>query len=159
MTDRQTAIVFLNTVIEPAIQAISLWSPAAGQLLLGTALQESKLYQRRQIGGGPALGLFQMEPITHDDIWESYLRYRPVLAGRVLVVAQRTEPPDAEWLVTHDRYAAAMARIKYLRSPEVLPAGDDVVAMAAYWGKFYNSRNESDKIQQFIDTWRQVMGE
>src|SRR5258708_26545125 len=38
---------------------------------------------RSQLGGGPAVGLFQMEPTTHDDCWTNFLNFRPVLAGKV----------------------------------------------------------------------------
>src|SRR5260221_162978 len=53
------------------------------ELLLGTALQESGLTYRVQLGGGPARGLFQMEPNTHDDIWDNFLKYRVPLATAV----------------------------------------------------------------------------
>ena len=51
-------------VIRPALRALDLWSPAAEDLVLGTAAQESGLAYLRQIGGGPALGLWQIEPAT-----------------------------------------------------------------------------------------------
>lgn len=47
---------------------MGLHSMAAEQLLLGTAIQESHLKYRRQIGG-PALGYFQVGTNTQDDIW------------------------------------------------------------------------------------------
>ncbi len=159
MTNRVQAQAFLNTVIEPACQAIGYWSPAAGVLLLGTAIQESQLCYRRQIGGGPGLGLFQCEPSTYRSLHDDFLRYRPALLAKVQATADRTEWPEPEWLVTHDRFSAAIARCRYLWAPEALPAADDIPAMAAYWSRHYNTRNESDKIQQFIDNWHAVMGE
>jgi len=159
MTNRVQAQAFLNTVIEPACQAIGYWSAAAGVLLLGTAIQESQLCYRRQIGGGPGLGLFQMEGATHDDIWSNYLAYRPELAAKILHVAQRTERPEAEWLVTHDRYAAAMARTLYLRVPSALPPADDIRAMGNYYKVWYNTASGAGSAQQFIDNWHAVMGE
>ena len=78
---------FLEQVIRPALQAIDLDSLAAEQLLLATALQESDLRNTVQMGGGPALGYFQMEPATHDDIWANFLRYRGALAGKVRALA------------------------------------------------------------------------
>ena len=47
------------------------------QLLLGTAAVESYFIYRRQLGGGPAVGLWQMESRTARDIFDNYLRYRP----------------------------------------------------------------------------------
>jgi hypothetical protein len=69
-----TPQVFLTTIIEPVLHHLTEipYDRAAAQLLLGTALKESlQLKYRRQIQG-PALGYYQMEPATHDDIWNNY---------------------------------------------------------------------------------------
>jgi hypothetical protein len=57
---------------------------AAEQLLLGTAMQEDDLVHRRQMGGGPARGFFQMELATHNDIWQNFLKFRKELADKVI---------------------------------------------------------------------------
>lgn len=159
MVTRDTAIAFLNTIIDPALQAIDLWSQAAAELLLGTALQESGLIHRRQIGGGPALGLLQIEPTTYQDIHQNYLRYplRSTLLNRTLAVARRSEWPEAEWLVTHDHFSVAVARIKYLRVPHELPLAGDVDAMAWYWKGWYNAGG-SGSADEYIANWHAVMG-
>ncbi len=74
---------FLASVIRPTLMTLGLYSPAAEQLLLATAIQESHLTHRKQIGG-PALSYFQIEPKTHNDIWDNFLKYRPQLSGKVL---------------------------------------------------------------------------
>jgi len=67
---------FRRDVIAPVLQKSGLDSEAAEELLLGTAVQESLNFKyRRQMGGGPARGYFQMEPATHDDIWDNYLQF------------------------------------------------------------------------------------
>lgn len=65
-------------LIQRATISLGLWSQAAEDLLLGTAIQESGLVHVRQVGG-PALGYWQMEPATHDDIWASFVQHRPEL--------------------------------------------------------------------------------
>ena len=40
-------------VVRPALQAIGAWSPAAENLVMGTAGQESRLTHLHQLGGGP----------------------------------------------------------------------------------------------------------
>ena len=81
--------------------------------LLGTARVESDLRHRRQIGG-PALGLFQMEPATHNDIWESYLKYRAQLAERVqkLLTSEKDDKLVETHCVVVERYqnTSKMAR-------------------------------------------------
>ena len=109
-------------------------SEAAEQLLLGTALQESDLRATVQDGGGPALGYFQMEPNTHNDIWANYLAFHADLAAKVRSLASvAAGTPEARILVTNHRYAAAMTRVHYLRVSAPLPAAGDVMAMANYW--------------------------
>ena len=65
-----TPRAFVNNVIHPTLCSLTeiSYAAAAVELPLGTARVESGLRHRRQIGGGPALGLSQMEPNTHDDI-------------------------------------------------------------------------------------------
>lgn len=58
---------FRDYIIKPSLTHIGLWSPAAEQLVLATAMAESNLRYLQQING-PALGLYQIEPITHRDM-------------------------------------------------------------------------------------------
>ena len=56
-------------VIRPALQAVGLHSLAAEQLLLGTAAAGDQSADVCPPGARPGVGIFQMEPATHDDIW------------------------------------------------------------------------------------------
>ena len=145
-----------NFVIRPALEWLEMGGQAAEELLLGTALQESNgvyLTQR----GGPALGLWQMEPDTHDDIWRNFLRYRSDLAGLVrglaLAHTAHTAIPDAAQMMSNLLYACAMARIHYFRSPRPLPAVGDVKAQAAYWDEVYNCNPAKGHTSQYVANW------
>lgn len=152
------AIAFRDEIIVPALNAINLYSQAAAELLLGTALQESKLVYRRQIGGGPARGLFQMEMATHDDIHANYLKYRSSLRNAVLhLKSSLTAKAEAE-LTDNDAYAAAMARVLYKRAPKALPQAGDVPGMAAYWKQYYNTPLGAGSVDQYVASWSSVMG-
>lgn len=145
---------FLNQVIRPALTAINLDSPAAEQLLLATALQESDLRATVQLGGGPALGYFQMEPATHDDIWANFLRYRVELAASLRDLAGiAAGTPRAALLASNHRYAAAMTRVHYMRVPAPLPPAGDAAAMAAYWKDHYNTAGGAGSTAQFMRKW------
>lgn len=65
------ARTILLDAIRPALTALAAGGLASEQLLLGTAIQESLLIHRQQLGGRSALGLFQMETATHDDCWNN----------------------------------------------------------------------------------------
>lgn len=125
-------------VVRPVIRSIGLYSPAAEKLLLCTALVESNMTYIKQIGKGPALGLFQMEPNTHDDIWVNFLRYKPELAKKVAAHAIRGQGSSAQ-LMGNMEYATAMARVHYFRKREPLPHENDIEGMARYWKNHYNT--------------------
>lgn len=147
-------------VVRPALQAIDLWSPAAEDLVLGTGLVESRFMFLRQLGGGPALGLWQMEPATHDDVWRNFLDFRPELGERVGALAAWRKLPMIEpaaragELAWNLRYAAALCRVHYRRAPAPLPEAGDVDGYAAYWKRFYNTAAGAGTAAAFAALYR-----
>ncbi len=139
-------------VIRPTLERLRLHSPAAEKLLLGTAIAESTVGGEtflRQMGTGPALGIYQIEPGTNADVWQHYLSFRPLLAGRVLCFSAGAYARE-EQLVWNLAYATAIARLVYRRAPEPLPAPGDVVAIAAYWKRHFNTRRGKGTVEGFI---------
>ena len=87
----------LRILIRDTLEQIGLCSDSAVELLMGTCAQESALGKyRRQIGGGPALGIMQMEPNTYKDIVKNYLKYKPALVSNILKASGLKEMPEAE---------------------------------------------------------------
>ena len=153
----QLARSILLDAIRPALSTLEAGGLAAEQLLLGTAIQESLLIHRQQLGGGPALGLFQMETATHDDCWSNYLKFRSDLANRVKQTLEAGQQPLAAIMKVNDRYAAAMCRIRYLRAPGALPAANDTAAMANYWKEHYNTPLGAGTPEEFLSKWPQYV--
>ncbi|OGR93728.1 MAG: hypothetical protein A2V88_00735 [Elusimicrobia bacterium RBG_16_66_12] len=143
---------FRELVIGPTLLAIQLHTQAAENLLLGTALVESGLRHLRQLGGGPARGLYQMEPATHDDHWRNFLIGRDELRVNIegLMFAAM---PALEQLVINLGYATAMCRIHYLRVWRQLPEADDVRALAAYWKQWYNTPAGKGNESRFVELY------
>lgn len=88
---------------------------------MGTAAQESRLSYLHQIGGGPALGLWQMEPTTHDDIWVNWLAGKDQLQTYLMHLCrvardQALPHPPADTVLFNLRYGAAMCRVHYAPS-------------------------------------------
>ncbi|NYZ12872.1 hypothetical protein HL658_09935 [Azospirillum sp. RWY-5-1] len=135
---------------------------AAVELLLGTAAHESGLRALDQITSaadrtlGPAFGLFQIEPATHDDIWDNFLKHRPALAGRVAALAA-AQPSRHEQLATTLAYAAAIARLVYYRSPVPLAAPGDIAGHAAVWKRVYNTAAGKGRPDQFVEAWTRLV--
>jgi len=143
-------------VIRPVLNAMGMYSQAAENLLIGTALHESKCKYLLQIDG-PALGLYQMEPATHADLWRSYLLYRPTLAGKLWLWATRRETtgaphPDNNDLIGNLFYATAAARAQYYRARPPLPDADDIQGLAEYW-KDHWCKGCAGTVSQWVNSY------
>ena len=132
----------LDLVIRPTLDSLNVvdrgqWSISAEQLMLGTAITESTFggnTMLRQVEG-EALGVFQVEVETHEDIWRNWLRYRNDL--RFVIRGMSYQDPGA--LVWHLKYACAIARQVYRRSPYSLPEPGNAKAMGRMWKRDYNT--------------------
>lgn len=138
-------------IVRPALERIQLWSPPAEVIVLGSALVESELKYVKQLNGGPACGPHQMEPATHDDIYGSFLIYHPVIRQRVVCLSSSWFlKPDAREMIGNWMYAAAMCRVYYRRISAALPRADDVLGMACYWKRYYNTRLGAGTVDKAI---------
>ena len=156
-------------VVRPALQAVpSFWTPAAEDLIMGTAAQESRLtyLDQKEASGrrpqiGPGIGLWQMEAATHADLWR-WIRSRPGLGLQILVAAgvrtRDASPFEVELWHLHGnlRYACIMARALYRRRPEPLPPAGNVPAYAAYWKQHYNTPKGRGTVAQFVKNYQLV---
>lgn len=140
-------------VIVPTLCSIGLYSEAAVNLLLGTCAQESKMGTYIKQITGPALGIYQTEPNTHDDIWDNYLKYKPDLSGKILAIDAR----GTNSLIVNLSYATAIARVQYLRAPAPLPDASDLNGLAQYYKKYYNTPLGAATTQQFIDNYQRYV--
>ena len=120
---------------------------AAHESLLGKHL--------RQIGG-PARGLYGMEPATEADIWQTYLKFRPDLSAKISKISG-VAGPDILHLQYNHIYSTLMARLKLWRSPGHLPDAHDIDGMANYCKQFYNGPGKATAEKYTIDYLRLVL--
>jgi len=158
MAITEIAAVFLANTIRPALIQIGMWNPAAEELMLGTAVHESCGFKyRNQMGGGPALGYFQMEPATHNDIWTNYLSYRKSLASKVALLLSSPRADKLVELQLNDKYGAAMARLQYARAPEPLPLEGHLTDQALYWKRYYNTPLGAGTVTEYVNDWEKIV--
>jgi len=142
-------------IIRPVLKELATWrsgfhSEAAENLMLWTAMTESNLEYLHQLRG-PAIGLWQVEPATHEATWHYISRY-PEFASLVRSFScEKYTMPEAEEMHGNLYYNCAIARIKYWTIPKPLPHFLDTAAMADYWGRFYNTKNLDHDKQRFVD--------
>jgi hypothetical protein len=143
-------------VVRPTLYRIGLWHPAAENLVVGTALQESHLKYIDQLDKadkpGPAFGLCQMEGPTHYDLHMNFLKYKPDLRKKVLQLATffSGDLPDPAEMQFNLAYSAAMCRVHYYRVPYALPHPDDAEGLALYWKRWYNTRFGKGTVEQAL---------
>ena len=142
---------FREYIVRAPLQLVKLWSADAEELLMMTAAQESHLGEfLRQVGSGPALGIYQMEPATHADCWR-YITQKHV--------------PNLPWawqqtgdtLIWNLQYATVMCRIKYLEIPTAIPAATNIDGLAWYWKHWYNSDLGSGTAQEAIENYHRYV--
>ena len=142
----------LHETVIPALDKVGLGGLADQELVLGTGIQESGLIFRRQHGNGPARGLWQMEPRTFYDLWNSFVGRDRMLHDALEAIAGSMHPtPDM--LASNDQFAAAMCRVLYRRMPTPLPDAGDIKAQARYWKKYYNTPLGAGKEFEYVRNW------
>ena len=150
------ALSQLRNLTERTLKALNMYSEDALNLVLGTIYQESLggTYIR-QLSGGSALGICQMEPATFKDIIENYLNYNKDLKIRV-IVETNVHRLEAEALEYNLALSIAFCRLHYERYlfndiPET------VEEYAHAWKKYYNTHKGKGTEEQFINNYKKYI--
>ena len=162
---------FRDEIIEPVLRRMGMHSPSAVTLMMGTAIQESRLVYLRQLGPGPARGVYQIEPATAKDIVGRYFSHKPHVRARVAAALNGLLPPDVAWdenwtadderalefrLTADLAFQTALARVRYWMVPQPLP--QQLEQIAAYWKQHFNTPAGHGTVAQFILNYREFAG-
>lgn len=137
-----------KSLIERSLKELDeeLCTPAAVNLLLGTAAQESRfgtyLVQMR----GPAIGAFQMEPATFRWVQQKY--------GDTYKTVKFRVPEAMEWDL---RLAIIMCRLRYRPIAKELPDATNIQGLAKYWKEFYNTASGKGTVEEFIANYNMYL--
>src|SRR6185503_15996470 len=123
-------------VIQPPLKSIGLYSPGAEELLVATAAVESRLGTFVKQENGPAVGLYQMEPNTFNDIIHNDADVNKI---NILMVCGFRVIPDALEMVTNMKLATIMARLHYHRFPDPIPDAADIQGIWNLYKKRWNT--------------------
>lgn len=130
-------------IIRPTLEHLKDWSPAAENLLMGTAAQESQLGFRFHTNEHHGLGMFRISAKTHLEIWDEFLIKDPELASSLRGLASQQQflkTPHVE-LITNLSYATGVAWMIYRRHRADLPSAHCIDELATYWLRYYTNRN------------------
>lgn len=144
--------------VRPALEHLGMWSEAAENLVLGTAAHESGGFGwRTQAGGGPALGLWQIEPATLSDLYANFLAYHGRLLALLTDLRQADVPRDID-LRDNDRYGAGCCMLLYARHHAPLPVDpNDIPALAAFYKRWFNTPEGAATEKEFADDYRRYV--
>jgi hypothetical protein len=136
--------------------ALEMHSDAAEVLMIGTALAESDLRYIKQVGGGPALGVFQVELATALDV-RRYLARKDSLAGKLRThvlydIHSLTELQFGRKMMVDLDLGCAIARIKYWMDPNPLPAATDLEGLARCHKRIYNGPGKATP-EKFVSAY------
>lgn len=152
----------LRQQIKQVLAPLGLYSADAEELLMATCAQESMLGTYRRQVGGPALGIFQMEPEDYHDAWTNYLPYHPDLSRAISALGQSPTlpgtPPAVTELVDNDELAIAMCRVHYDRAPGALPSASDLSGLWSYYKRFYNTPQGAATAGEFYQHYQLTGG-
>lgn len=133
-------------------------------LLYETAIHESaRLRYGRQLHDGTQSGIarsiFMVEPTTADNLVE-WAKQKPKAMHLLTTTSGRsannlskmTRAQLADLLSSNDKFAAAMARVKYLSIKKSVP--NTFWGRATYWSKYYQGTSNPIKTAQYVNNNR-----
>lgn len=169
---------FRDYLLVPILNEMAQYFPGCNSvfainLMIGTAWKESLgLSYLRQIGGGPAEGLCQVEPETEASLWAHHLRYNKDRRDWVLSMITYAEQlqwlayiemivdgakdedvpvPNTDRLLFDLKYNLVMARMKYwVRNFSWPEDPQNIHALAHIWDVHYNVNKKHGFPHEFV---------
>ncbi|MBO9497465.1 hypothetical protein J7438_25760 [Thalassotalea sp. G20_0] len=138
-----------RAIVKQALQWYELPdSESAIRLLCMIAAHESGDFHYIKQINGPALGIFQMEPATYDDV-VAYIKHNQ---ERFVMLAHDL-PNPAEYMAFNPVFGAAIGRVYLLRIPEQLPQPFDIDGLAQYAKDHWNTYLGAAQWKDYRDAW------
>lgn len=154
----------LRNVIEGTLRKFeelggAKYSEDAVDLLLMIAAHESGrgtyLYQVK----GPALGIYQMEPVTFRGLYKDFISKNKTLdfaVSKFVPSSKSLVGSDfAELLVTDLRYATVLARVFFMRFKEPIPTTD--IGKAEYAKKYWNTELGKATVNDYLTAFKRAV--
>ncbi len=150
-----SCVQFTNLVLIPALQEIDLYSENAKVLLQTIMAHESNMGQFvAQYDGGPALGFYQMEPNTFDEVWNKILGERFILKHQIMKSCNFASEPLPEDMVYNLKFATQMARAFFLRIKAPLPDSTNIAKVARYAKLFWDTPEGKATDEDYIQAYK-----
>ena len=100
--------------------------------------------------GNPAIGFWQIEPATMNDMIENYINYRSKYKKTLISLGMNFEKDTIMSIMSNMAVQAALCRLHYRRDKDPLPSWDDMEGQAKYWKRVYNTVEGRGTVKHFI---------
>lgn len=147
-----------DIVIKPVLKALNRYTPPFEELLIATMAHESLGGSYLKQIQGPALSAYQMEPSTHDSIWNTYFVQHVQLGLNVLNICGMNRRPKAERLATDLLYATCMAVALYQWRRADVPSCTDIDKIYEVYKKCWNTYAGDAHIEDFKIHYQLFLG-
>ena len=140
----------IKELIKWTLNRINMYSEDAASLIYRTGQAESGYRILRQYGQGPAIGFFQLEPATMNDIIDNYVDYRPQIKTDLYSLGYDDSDGAELRVMGNIHLQIAFCRLKYRRDKHPIPKTSDIIAQAEYWKRVYNSHLGKGTVEHFL---------
>jgi len=161
---------FQRLIVEPTLAKMGeydpkLNTPASVVLVMGTAAQETNLgyYWVQNTPQEVGKGFFQIEKDTLDYLLDYLDRpskhgLRDIIMGLVSVEnSYRGREVLLDELVESPKFSTAMCRLRYWPIPAPVPPADDLLALGAYWKKWYNTIHGAGTAEAWVSSYKRFV--
>tara|TARA_Y100000004_G_scaffold52017_1_gene57602 strand:+ start:4548 stop:4985 length:438 start_codon:yes stop_codon:yes gene_type:complete len=137
----------IREIAKETLEKMGMYSEDALNLIMETGMAETGFKHLKQMGGGPAIGFFQVEPWVVTDYYDNYLIYRTKTLDKILALGFK--PTDQVFsTISNIAVQVALCRIHYRRVPSAIPS--TIEERAKYWKKHYNSELGKGTVEHYL---------
>lgn len=152
MHKTQLRTLVVDRILHMIPKGYSIMSSKAIMMIIAHESQKGKYI--KQLGAGPALGLIQMEPPTHQCVWdEGDSVWENALICKIITQEEYNKRihPHASRLLYDLRYNVFMARQRLFMKPEALPDTD--AKLSRYLKKHWNTIHGEASAKDYLDAY------
>ena len=147
----------IKEIAEYALYKIDSYSDDALALVVRTGMAESGYRALKGYGdGNPAIGFFQVEPATLNDMIDNYIKYRSKYEIALIDLGMNFKDNLLISVKSNIAVQAALCRIHYRRDKQSIPSWTDIEAQGEYWKRTYNTPLGRGTVEHFIKANKEI---
>ena len=147
----------IKEIVEYSLYRIDSYSDDALAMVVRTGMAESGYRALKGYGeGNPAIGFWQIEPATMNDMMKNYIHYRSHYKKKLISLGMNFEKDTILSVMSNMAVQAALCRLHYRRDKHPIPSWDDLEGQASYWKRVYNTVEGRGTVEHFIKANNEV---